>query len=192
MHRTHVRKITPATERSLALPAVAADTLDAPGGSMAFRPGGSPHRGLCNRSLRKRRSSRSGCPVTRISALWNRDPRTRREASGQFGRDCTELELLQREIVGPNALHYGVRRSPVFIGESDRFGQEMVRYIAPHWDDAQPMLCGLRAVLGRTTGLSSVARAGVISFGFVYLHPMFDGNGRISRFWSGLLGVRAP
>lgn len=93
-----------------------------------------------------------------------------------------ELESLQREILGPRALHYGMRRSPVFVGESDRFGQEIVRYIAPHWDDAPPMLCGLRKVLGRTTGLSSVARAGIISFGFVYLHPMVDGNGRISRF----------
>jgi hypothetical protein len=93
-----------------------------------------------------------------------------------------ELEALQREILGPNALHYGVRRSPVFVGESDRFGQEIVHYIAPHWDDAQQMLCGLREVFGRTTGLSSVARAGIISFGFVYLHPMVDGNGRISRF----------
>jgi len=96
--------------------------------------------------------------------------------------DVPELESLQKEILGPNALHYGVRRSPVFIGESDRFGQEVVRYIAPHWDDAQSMLGGLREVLSRTSGLSSVARAGIISFGFVYIHPMVDGNGRISRF----------
>ena len=27
-----------------------------------------------------------------------------------------------------------------------------------------------------------MARAGIISFGFVYIHPMVDGNGRISRF----------
>ena len=33
-----------------------------------------------------------------------------------------------------------------------------------------------------TSGLSSVARAALTSFGFVYLHPMTDGNGRISRF----------
>jgi hypothetical protein len=44
------------------------------------------------------------------------------------------------------------------------------------------ILEGLRQVLKRTTGLSSVARAALASFGFVYLHPMNDGNGRISRF----------
>lgn len=92
------------------------------------------------------------------------------------------LESLQQDILGPNALHYGVRRSPVFVGETDRFGQEVVHYIAPHWDDAQSMLQGLGEVLSRTTGLSPVARAGIISFGFVYLHPMVDCNGRISRF----------
>jgi hypothetical protein len=93
-----------------------------------------------------------------------------------------ELESLQREILGPNALFYGLRRSPVFVGETDRFGQERVHYIAPHWDAVPSMLAGLNDLLRRTEGLSPVARATLISFGFVYLHPMIDGNGRISRF----------
>jgi Fic/DOC family len=92
------------------------------------------------------------------------------------------LESLQREILGPNALHYGLRRSPVFVGEAERFGEERVHYIGPHWDDLPSILAGLRELLTRTVGLSSVARAALVSFGFVYLHPMIDGNGRISRF----------
>jgi hypothetical protein len=44
-----------------------------------------------------------------------------------------ELEALQREILGPNALHYGLRRSPVFVRESARSGEERVHYIEPHW-----------------------------------------------------------
>jgi Fic/DOC family protein len=94
----------------------------------------------------------------------------------------TELEALQREILGSAALHYGLRRSPVFIGESDRFGQERVHYIGPHWNDVPSMLEGLRELSRRTSGLSSVLRATLLSFGFVYVHPMVDGNGRISRF----------
>jgi hypothetical protein len=93
-----------------------------------------------------------------------------------------ELETLQREILGSNALHYGLRRSPVFVGESARFGEERVHYIGPHWDDVPSILDGLRGMLKRTLGLSPVARAALVSFGFVYLHPMIDGNGRISRF----------
>jgi len=93
-----------------------------------------------------------------------------------------ELQSLQREILGPDTLHFGLRRSPVFVGESARFGEERVHYIAPHWNDVPSILGGLRELLKRTAGLSSVARAALISFGFVYLHPMVDGNGRISRF----------
>ncbi len=95
---------------------------------------------------------------------------------------AAELESLQREILGPDALHYGLRRSPVFVGESARVGEERVHYIGPHWDDVPPILAGLRELLMRTAGLSPVARAALVSFGFVYLHPMIDGNGRISRF----------
>lgn len=57
-----------------------------------------------------------------------------------------------------------------------------MHYIGPHWNDVPRILEGLREVLKRTIGLSSIARAAIASFGFVYLHPMVDGNGRISRF----------
>jgi len=96
--------------------------------------------------------------------------------------EVEELVLLQRAILGPNALHYGLRRSPVFVGESGRFGVEQVHYIAPHWEEIESLLEGLRGVLKRTVGLPPVVRAALMSFGFVYIHPMIDGNGRISRF----------
>lgn len=96
--------------------------------------------------------------------------------------DITELEALQRDILGAEALHYGLRRSPVFVGESARLGEERVHYIGPHWDAVPSILAGLRELLIRTAGLPPVARAALVSFSFVYLHPMVDGNGRISRF----------
>jgi hypothetical protein len=96
--------------------------------------------------------------------------------------DPTELEILQREILGPNALHYGLRLSPIFVGESGRYGREVVHYIAPPWEEVSSILAALQTLLKRTQGLSPVARAALVSFGFIYLHPMIDGNGRISRF----------
>lgn len=57
-----------------------------------------------------------------------------------------------------------------------------MHYIGPHWDDVPSILAGLRELLTRTAGLSPLARATLVSFGFIYLHPMIDGNGRISRF----------
>ena len=91
------------------------------------------------------------------------------------------LGELQSQILGPRATRYGVRRSPVFVGEADGF-TEVVHYIAPHWNDTPALLSGLRDFAARTTGACALVRAAVLSFGFVYIHPMSDGNGRISRF----------
>lgn len=91
------------------------------------------------------------------------------------------LEALQGEILGKTALRYGVRRSPVYVGHMAHY-QPVVDYIAPHWDHTRSMLEGLSQFLLNTQGQSSIIRAAVASFGFVYVHPMADGNGRISRF----------
>ena len=104
-------------------------------------------------------------------------------SDGPFSEPLSEAALgeLQSQILGARATRYGMRRSPVFIGEVDGF-TEMVHYIAPHWDDAPTLLAGLRRFANRTVGASALLRAAVLSFGFVYIHPMSDGNGRISRF----------
>jgi Fic family protein len=41
---------------------------------------------------------------------------------------------------------------------------------------------GLKAVALKTGGVSPVVRASMIAFGFVFIHPFDDGNGRIHRF----------
>lgn len=92
----------------------------------------------------------------------------------------TSLGALQAGILGM-ATRYGLRRSPVIVGHTSGFF-DVVDYIAPHWDATDGLLAGLRAFLARTDGRSSILRAAVASFGFVYIHPMADGNGRISRF----------
>ena len=106
------------------------------------------------------------------------EQRCGREAE-PLSRDA--LAELQTQILGPRATRYGLRRSPVFVGEVDGF-TELVHYIAPHWDDTPALLSGLRSFAARTVGASPLVRAAVLSFGFVYIHPMSDGNGRISRF----------
>jgi len=105
------------------------------------------------------------------------------ERTGQAGDPLSETTLaeLQAQILGPRATRYGLRRSPVFIGEVEG-STEVVHYIAPHWNDVASMLSGVRAMASRTVGASPLVRAAVLSFGFVYIHPMSDGNGRISRF----------
>lgn len=114
--------------------------------------------------------------------------RVRRFAAA-MGRRCGEngdplqeevLTQLQEEILG-KATRYGLRKSPVFVGHNDAF-TSVVDYIAPQWEDARELLAGLRVAMAKTEGQSSIVRAAVASFAFVYIHPMADGNGRISRF----------
>jgi Uncharacterized conserved protein len=85
---------------------------------------------------------------------------------------------LQRAIVGEKALDYGIRDSTIFVGDD----YNRVHYIAPPATEIAAMLQGLRAFANVTRGRPPLIRAAALSFGFVYIHPMRDGNGRISRF----------
>lgn len=96
-----------------------------------------------------------------------------------FAQDA--LSALQREILGDAALRYGVRKSPVYVGHATHY-RPVVDYIAPHWNQLESLLGGLTCFLERTQGGAAIVRAATAAFGFVYVHPMSDGNGRISRF----------
>lgn len=145
-----------------------------------------------------------GAELLRKSAVWltikeskssfaieheeDREDRIRRFAAtmetrcGQGDNPLEEDSLieLQVDILG-RAIRYGLRKSPVFVGQSTAYSN-VVHYIAPHWNDTGSLMRGLRDTMERTKGASSLVRASVASFGFVYIHPMADGNGRISRF----------
>jgi hypothetical protein len=60
--------------------------------------------------------------------------------------------------------------------------QVVVHYIAPPAEDIQAMLDGLAVFWQRTQGQSAVMRSAVVAFGFVYIHALADGNGRVHRF----------
>lgn len=91
------------------------------------------------------------------------------------------LARLQRGILGDAALRLGLRRSPVFVGQST-IRDDIVHYIGPHFSALPAMLDGLKAFEQSTRGQEALARAAAIAFGFVYIHPMSDGNGRVHRF----------
>lgn len=95
--------------------------------------------------------------------------------------DSDGLCTLQTGILGRDAMGLGLRRSPVFVGQST-LREDIVHYIAPHCTEVAGMLEGLRVFEVATRGAEPVARAAVLAFAFVYIHPMSDGNGRIHRF----------
>lgn len=111
------------------------------------------------------------------------DVMARRTGQGELPLSNAILAELQQDILGERTTitHFGVRQSPVFVGETVRF-QEVVHYVAPPAAEIKLMLQGLQVFLDRTQGQSAVMRSAVVAFGFVYIHPLADGNGRVHRF----------
>lgn len=111
------------------------------------------------------------------------DVLARRTGEGALPLTDAALAQLQSEILGRRTTlqQFGIRQSPVFVGEVVRY-QEVVHYVAPPANDLQAMLGGLAVFWERTQGQSAVMRSAVLAFGFVYIHPLADGNGRVHRF----------
>ena len=106
-----------------------------------------------------------------------------RTGEGELPLSDPALGDLQGEILGglTTLQQFGLRQSPVFVGEVVRF-QEVVHYVAPPADELSRMLNGLIVFWQRTVGQPAVMRSAVLAFGFVYIHPLADGNGRLHRF----------
>jgi hypothetical protein len=111
------------------------------------------------------------------------DVLARRTGQGALPLQAASLAQLQTEILGARTTlrHFGVRQSPVFVGEVIRY-REVVHYVAPPPQDLQAMLEGLAVFWDRTQGQAPLMRSAVLAFGFVYVHPLSDGNGRVHRF----------
>ena len=92
--------------------------------------------------------------------------------------------MIQRAIMGDKMVGatLGIRRSPVFVGHTNSIFEPVIDYLAPHHEMVAEMMEGLRAFERRTRGQNPLLRAAALSFGFVYIHPLSDGNGRLSRF----------
>jgi hypothetical protein len=62
--------------------------------------------------------------------------------------------------------------------------KEKIHYVCPKPEDVSTLMDGLIACNKRMSSgdVSAVVHSAVISYGFVFLHPFEDGNGRIHRF----------
>jgi Fic family protein len=92
------------------------------------------------------------------------------------------LTSLQNAIVDPRYAQAGFRDFQNYIGQTTYRMEEVYHYICPPPKIVHSMMKGLIAVAEKTAGESAVVRAAIIAFGFVFIHPFEDGNGRIHRF----------
>ncbi|TRX36820.1 hypothetical protein FNW52_06160 [Flavobacterium sp. ZT3R18] len=92
------------------------------------------------------------------------------------------LTLLQNEIVDPRFAVKRYRDFQNYVGQSLPNYSEMLHYICPPPELVHSLMHGLKEVALKTGTASALVRASTLSFGFVFIHPFEDGNGRLHRF----------
>jgi hypothetical protein len=96
--------------------------------------------------------------------------------------DEGNLTLLQNEIVDPRFAVKCYRDFQNYVGQSLPNYSEMLHYICPPPELVPSLMHGLKEVALKTGTTSALVRASTLSFGFVFIHPFEDGNGRLHRF----------
>lgn len=110
-------------------------------------------------------------------------------AIGQAGtKNLSKEELIrlqQTVIENERFIEMGFREKGGFIGEHDRTsGQPIPNHISAKWEDLDKLTTGLLNTNEKllTSNFDGVLTATIIAFGFVFIHPFEDGNGRIHRY----------
>ncbi len=105
--------------------------------------------------------------------------------AGRRGIDLDEFLRLQKIVIGDaRFVKLGLRHEGGFVGEHDRTtGAPLPDHISARQEDLSELVAGLVAFdRDPDRGLDTVLVAAALAFGFVYIHPFEDGNGRIHRY----------
>ena len=121
-------------------------------------------------------------PRSKRAARWG-------QAIGQAGfKDLNQEEIVRLQqivIENPRFIHIGLREKGGFVGELDRItGEPLPEHISAKWQDLDRLMDGLIATnqLLLDSKIDGVLAATSVAFGFVFIHPLEDGNGRIHRY----------
>ena len=106
--------------------------------------------------------------------------------AGSVPLTVAELERLQRIVIGDDRfVQLGLRTEGGFVGDHDRHSQEpLPDHISARPEDLHSLLSGMSEYAERSIGdgMDPVIAAAAVAFGFVYVHPFEDGNGRLHRW----------
>ncbi len=99
---------------------------------------------------------------------------------------CKKARLvdLQNRIVDPRFRDSDYWKNQNYVGETVAWQREKIHFVCPRPEDLDGLMQGL---IGSHTrmgegGVCAVVHAAAVAYGFVFLHPFEDGNGRIHRF----------
>ena len=97
-----------------------------------------------------------------------------------------ELQQLQRIVIGDARFtRLGWRTEGGFVGGRDRQTNAPIPdHVSARHEDIAGLIGGLVDYANRneTSGLDPIAATTAVAFGFVFIHPFEDGNGRIHRW----------
>ncbi len=99
--------------------------------------------------------------------------------------DLEELLRLQQIVIGDaRFVRLGLREEGGFVGQHDRETRApLPDHISARPEDLPSLMEGMIAFMyGPAQNLDAVMAAAMLAFGFVYVHPFEDGNGRIHRY----------
>lgn len=131
--------------------------------------------------------TKSSCELEKASVnagKAERFARLLRHASDERPLSEAYLCELQNEIVGnPLAKAQAFRKEQNWLADGVGAGAGSVRYVPPLPERIDGLMAAWREAAQRLSRQTDpIVAAAVVSFGFVYLHPFMDGNGRLSRF----------
>lgn len=112
------------------------------------------------------------------------------QALGEAGQTALNEEVLlrlQRLVIGRDTrfLHLGWRTQGGFVGTRDReTNAPLPDHVSAKPNDLAELIQGLLAFAERSEvgGLDPIVSAACLAFGFVFVHPFEDGNGRVHRW----------
>jgi hypothetical protein len=121
-----------------------------------------------------------------------RPPRNRLERwsravlqAGKIPLALDEILRLQRVLIEDNRLvRAGLRTNGVFLGRRSHNNDPMPEFIGARPDDLADLMASWLEANARMRAdeVDPVLEAAATAFGFVYVHPFEDGNGRLHRY----------
>lgn len=108
------------------------------------------------------------------------------EQAGANDLNQDELIRLQQVVIeNTRFVEMGFRKKGGFVGEHDRVsGEPIPEHISAKWQDLPKLIGGLVETNRKliNSEIDAVISAAIIAYGFVFIHPFEDGNGRIHRY----------
>lgn len=89
---------------------------------------------------------------------------------------------LQNIIVDPRYAQSAYRTDQNYIGETLPNYRQRIHFIPPPPQFVYSLMDGLGVFLKKSAGSHALTRSAIAAFGFVFVHPFEDGNGRLHRF----------